>query len=352
MQPGSKNRTRLYGVFRLYEGGLHIVLQREGEMKQRLLTMLLVLTYSIIVGASLCQANPPVIDTTKSMYNLDPYFWVYSASLYDVRGVTDLWPAEGHDININFMLRNYSGTSSQLTFTVDGLAYPVEGVLEEDPDIQGVFHGSFVVSEASVGASEFKPGAKDAEGNLLVPKEVTLRVLDDNGVVSERAVMISRWGCDRCHLSQADAVEVYPWCSPAGGPFGPHNWPNVLGRNDGRPGFTYENLTNVALTHTPTVGGYVTDRNTGETTWVKNPLDRPPYHQQTNPKLPGSEKCSPCHQGSGHVRTMFMAPGIYPWLSVERSLTVKCVFCHGSTGGYVPDEPRPLWENWFLKSWN
>ncbi|MFP7753426.1 hypothetical protein ACLG6S_02005 [Thermodesulfobacteriota bacterium B35] len=67
----------------------------------------------------------------------------------------------------------------------------------------------------------------------------------------------------------------------------------MLGRNGGRPGFTYDNLTNDALTHTPTVGGYVTDRSTGEQVWRDNPLNRQPYHQKTNLKMPGRRSVLP-----------------------------------------------------------
>ncbi len=307
----------------------------------------------LMLAGSAVSAQPPIIETEKSMYYLDPYYWVYSASLYEWQGENqELWPADGHDIEINFSLAGYEG-SQPLTFTVDGLAEPVEGVLEEDVDMAGIYRGSFTIGESSVGAELFKPGEKDeATGELLVPRAVTLTISDMDGTVARREVRISRWGCDRCHLSQADARVVYPWSSPAGGPRGPHSWPNVLGRNGGRPGFTYDNLTNDALTHTPTVGGYVTDRSTGEQVWRDNPLNRQPYHQKTNLKMPWSAQCSPCHQGSGHVRAAFKVEGQPLPVTMERSTVVKCVFCHGVSGGYVPDEPKPMWEDWVLQGWN
>ena len=296
-------------------------------------------------------AEPPIIETDKSMYNLDPYYWVYDASQYTWKGVNqNLWPAEGHDITVGFSVSGFTGIAP-VTFTIEGLANPVEGTMEEDPG-NGVYRGSFVVSEASVGGELFKPGEKDLQGVSLLPKVLTVTVSDQTAAVASREIKISRWGCDRCHLSQALANEIYYWSSPAGGPLGPHCWPNVLGRNGGRPGFDYNNLTNDALTHTPTVGAYVVNSETGEEGWVENPMNRPPYHQKTNQKIGSSELCSPCHQGSGRVRSAMIIEGTPLYLSIERSLTVKCVFCHSNDSGYVPEGPRPLWEDWVLKGWN
>jgi hypothetical protein len=304
----------------------------------------------LVVGE--VRAQPLIIDTDKSMYNLDPYYWVYDASQYQWQGVNqNLWPAEGHDVTVDFSLAGIA-SGSYLTFTVEGLAEPVVGLMEEDLE-NGVYRGTFVVSESSVGGALFKPGEKDEQGVSLLPKVLSLSISNQVETVASREVKITRWGCDRCHLSQALANEIYYWSSPAGGPLGPHCWPKVLGRNGGRPGFDYNNLTNDALTHTPTVGAYVTNSETGEDVWVDNPLNRPPYHQMTNQKLGSSELCSPCHQGSGRVRSPMIIEGTPLYLSIERSRTVKCVFCHSNDSGYVPDDThRPLWENWVLQGWN
>ncbi|MDH3973804.1 MAG: hypothetical protein OEV42_05955 [Deltaproteobacteria bacterium] len=308
--------------------------------------------FFLVLAIGEVRAQPPIIDTDKSMYNLDPYYWVYDASQYKWQGVNqNLWPAEGHDLTVGFSLSGFTGSTS-LTFTVEGLADPVEGIMEEDPG-NGLYRGAFVVSEASVGGELFKPGEKDEQGVSLLPRVLTLAISDETETVASREIKITRWGCDRCHLSQALANEIYSWASPAGGPLGPHNWPNVLGRNGGRPGFDYNNLTNDALTHTPTVGGYVWDSGTGENVWVDNPLNRPPYHQRTNQKLGSSELCAPCHQGSGRVRRPMIIEGTPLYISMELSRNVKCVFCHSNDSGYVPDDPhRPMWEDWVMQGWN
>ncbi|MFP7753428.1 hypothetical protein ACLG6S_02015 [Thermodesulfobacteriota bacterium B35] len=49
----------------------------------------------LMLAGSAVSAQPPIIETEKSMYYLDPYYWVYSASLYEWQGENqELWPAE------------------------------------------------------------------------------------------------------------------------------------------------------------------------------------------------------------------------------------------------------------------
>ena len=313
---------------------------------KRFLFIIKFVVFSLILTMSSAQAQDPTIETDKSMHNLDPYYWVYSASQYTWFGVNpNVWPADGHDLSVGFSLDVYEGSAFPLTFLVEGLeGTPVAGSMVED---SGVYRGSFVVSEASVGGELFKPGEVDEDDVSLLPKAVTLTVSDADGTVAQRVVNISRWACDRCHLDQATAREVYSWASPVGGPLGPHNWPHVLGRNGGRPGFTYENLTSDRLTHTPTVGAYVNG------VWKPNPLDRAPYHQKTNVKIGGGEACSPCHHGTGHIRHAWSTEGEDFRVSMERSQVVKCVFCHSADSGYVPSRTdKPFWENLMMDGLN
>ena len=307
--------------------------------------------------ATMASAQNPVIRTSKVMYLLDPYYWVYSAARYRYPGPAQenpgFWSEEGHSVLIEFSLYGYDKEDPQtLIFNVEGLIYPKGGTLEEDPPGSRIYKGQFEVSEADVGGELFKPGELDPDTQKpMVPKELVLTISEETGdepvLVAQRNIYINRWGCDRCHLAKEIATEVYPWCEPTGGPFGPHYWGNILGRNDGRPGFTYANLTDVTLTHTPTVGSIVN----GE--YVKNPLDRPPYHQKTNVKQAGNKACSPCHQGyDGTVRTPSWKTGPDPQDQRGKCLTVKCTFCHGIDGGYVPDSTaRPRWEDWYMNSW-
>lgn len=320
----------------------------------RMQPLLMSVLFGLLLAGGIANAQPaPVIATSRMMYLLDPYYWVYSASQIDWLG-RSYWPAEGHEVTVDFFVNGYTGDSS-LTFAVEGLAAPAQGNLEEDSGKPGIFRGSFAVSEEAVGGASFKPGEVDREGREIVPRTLLLKVSDAAGTVAERHVTITRWGCDRCHLAKEVAVTVYPWCAPPGGPLGPHYWGNVLGRNNGRPGFDYNNLTNKALTHTPTVGGYITDRTTGEPVWVNNPLNRPPYHLRTNVKQAGNPACSPCHQGlDGTPRTPTFITGRDDNDLRGKSLAVKCIFCHGMAGGYVPKAPATpaSWENQLMDGWN
>jgi hypothetical protein len=322
---------------------------------RRILSMLMLLVAPGLFapGGALAAQPAPVISTSKMMYLLDPYYWVYSAAHFTWLGNNPgFWPAEGHAVRVDFAVDGYSGGSGGLTFAVEGLNEAVAGTLTEDPRRPGSYRGAFAVSEAAVGGAAFKPGEVDATGRDIVPKYLTLTVADGTGIIGERHVAVTRWGCDRCHLAREVAVTVYPWCAPPGGPLGPHYWGNVLGRNNGRPGFTYDNLTDKALTHTPTVGGYKTDPTTGEQVWVENPLNRPPYHLRTNVKQCGNPACSPCHQGyEGTPRAPTFIAGRDDNDFRGKSLTVHCLFCHGMAGGYVPRPARALWEKQLVDGW-
>ena len=322
-------------------------------MKRKLFIILL--TVSVIFSIHIAAfAKTPSIKTAKTMYLLDPYYWVYGASKFTYwwppKPNPHFWPEEGHEVEISYSLTGFNNENSRkLLFEVEGLTSDKTGVLMPDTNDPNIYIGSFNVTEADVGGELFKPGEKDPViKENVVPKALTVKVSevitqDELSLITDEKVFINRWGCDRCHLDQKTAKEVYPGCAPPGGPLGPHYWGNVLGRNAGRPGFSYENLTNASLTHTPTVRG----------TSAPNPLDRPPYHQRTNMKQCGNVACSPCHQGSDDgVRAPKWRPGLDPYGKRDKSLTVKCTFCHGIDGGYVPDsKARPRWEDWYINSW-
>jgi len=124
-----------------------------------------VAVFFLVLGVGEVRAQPPIIDTDRSMYNLDPYYWVCDASQYQWQGVNqNLWPAEGHDVTVGFSLAGITG-GAYLTFTVEGLEEPLVGLMEEDQE-NGVYRGSFVVSEAGVGGVLFKPGETDEQGGI------------------------------------------------------------------------------------------------------------------------------------------------------------------------------------------
>ncbi len=200
----------------------------------------------------------------------------------------------------------------------DGDVILVEGTTAENAP--GVYTGSFELTESELGGGSFSGQH---------PKELTLAVdVDGEGVLREHPVYVGRWGCDRCHLAKEVAMEVYPWCSPTGGPLGPHYWGNILGRNNNPDGFDISYLTNAEKTHTPVQA-----------------LSSPPFHEKTYRKQSGSLACSPCHQGSGHVRYDFAQTGEYPWLAHAKAEAVECTFCHGIEGGYVPLDGSSWAEN-------
>jgi hypothetical protein len=322
-------------------------------MKKGLCLALLVLV-TVYAGKGLClqAGDKPVIRTDKTMYLLDPYYWVYSAANFKYWWPNapdpDLWQDGGHAVVVNFIIEGYFG-ASELTYRLEGLATGERNGILCSYD---GYAATIDISEEDVGGEDFKPGEKDIDNAPVVPKALTLTVEEEGAagepiVVATRTIKINRWGCDRCHLGAEIAREIYPWSNPSGGLLGPHYWGNILGRNSGRPGFTHDNLTDATLTHTPTAQGIVGGMP------ASNPLDRPPYHQKTNIRQCGNKACAPCHQGhDGTPRTPAFITGRDDYDMNGKSLAVKCVFCHGIDGGYVPDSAaRPLWEDWYMESW-
>jgi hypothetical protein len=261
------------------------------------------------------------IKTDKKYYLMDPYYWVYSAALFrwwfPPFADPNFWPEEGYPRTVNFSvyLNNLNGSPAEVEDVVYQVVYAGSRLLTvgsatyEEP---GVYTGSFVLTEASLGGESFTGWQ---------PIEMTIKAMVDGQVVKRQKIHVGRWGCDRCHISQGLARQIYPWSYPSGGATGPHYWGNILGRNDpsggtdpeSAEGFDLTHLTNAEKTHTP--HDYLTGVN---------------GHEYTTTKQAGNQACTPCHQGSGRLR--------YPWYGPNQtpSLTVKCTFCHGIEGGYLP----------------
>ncbi len=293
------------------------------------------------------------IQTDKKYYLMDPYYWVYGAAQfrwwYPPFANPNFWPEEGYPRTVNFTmhLNKLNGDPVEIEDVVyqvvyaGGRLFTAGSATYEEP---GVYTGSFNLTEAALGGASFTGWQ---------PLELTLKAVVGDQVITRQKFHVGRWGCDRCHISQDLARQIYPWSYPSGGPTGPHYWGNILGRNDpsggtdpeSAEGFDLTYLTDAAKTHTP--HDYLTA-----------PPDLahelPGYHERTNVKQGGNVACSPCHQGSGRVRYPWGGTGEYPWLGNNRSVTVKCTFCHGIEGGYTPsgllDWPGNNAQNWTMGS--
>jgi hypothetical protein len=274
------------------------------------------------------------IQTDRKYYLMDPYYWVYSAAKEVIPGgpvpaPALLWPEEGYPRTVNFTvyLNKLNGDPAEVEDVVyqvvyaGGRPFTVGSATYEDP---GVFHGSFELTEASLGGTSFTGWQ---------PREMTIKALVADQVVKTQRFHVGRWGCDRCHLESNLARSIYPWCAPTGGYWGYHGWHGQLGGAGGNEMFSLSNLTDPEKTHTPAAlvtGTY--------------------GHEYTIQKQCGNAACSPCHQGSGKLR--------YPWTNppyyTHPGEKVDCTFCHGIEGGYLPsgvldwsNEMRPgYFENW------
>jgi hypothetical protein len=285
------------------------------RMKNKSGTMILTcLTAMVLMTSGMAFGATATLKTEKTVYLMDPYHWVYTAA-QEVPGV---WSADGNDRTVTFYVNTYDQDGDPadvagINFDVydDNDVLLVDGVAltpypPGSPET-GIYTGSFTLTEANVGAAGFSG---------QVPIEFSLEISDGGGLLKAHQVPIGRWGCDRCHVSQAQAQALYPWSAPAGGPLGPHTWRNILG-GEAAP-FTIEYLTVAENTHTPA-----------------NLLNVHPFHEKTIRKLPYIDDCSPCHQGWGRVRYPWFGSSL-PYLDHARAEAVECTFCHGIEGGYVP----------------
>ena len=262
-----------------------------------------------------------LITTDKATYLLDPYYWVYEAPMV----YPDLWPQDGYPrtVNLSILLmdnRGYRAAADELHYTVSNDTTTIASGTAHDRG-DGLYAASFEITDADA-------GGKDFSGS--VPESFTIQVgatTPDGTIDGSKTFGVGRWGCDRCHIGyvhdigwqNSTAMSMYPWARfPNGGPFGPHNWRNVMGANGAdTTTFDISYLTNSELTHTPS-----------------DIFNTSAYHEQTMRKWGGDAQCSPCHQGSGRLRYAYNTSGEYPWLAYAKSEAVECTFCHGMDGGY------------------
>ncbi|MEW6181908.1 MAG: hypothetical protein AB1500_01855 [Bacillota bacterium] len=279
------------------------------------------------------------IKTDKKYYLMDPYYWVYEAANFrwwmPPWDNPHWWPQGGYTRTVNFAVYLYqlNGDPAEVSGVVYEVVYGRGFEMTTGTATygeSGVYTGAFMLSESNLGGQSFS-GKQ--------PKELTIRAKVDGQIVGVQKIHVGRWGCDRCHIENNLARSIYTWCTPTGGALGPHYWGNILGRNDpsggtdpeSAEGFDLSYLTDPEKTHTP--HDFLTGVN---------------GHEYTTTRWAGSAACSPCHQGSGRLR--------YPWYGPNQtpSLTVKCTFCHGMEGGYLPSGlmnwPGDYTENWSIGS--
>lgn len=261
---------------------------------------------AIMVLNSVAFAQIVNVSTEKTVYLMDPYYWVYEAAR-----VSPYWPQGGYERTVNFTVRTFDDIGKitnlgSLSYRVlDGLVLLTSGSLWATGD-PGVYKGTFQLGEDDVGRDLFT-GQK--------PKELTLQILNSSNLsIRKQKLYVGRWGCDRCHVAPSQARRFYSWCNPTGNDIGgPHSWQAVLGGVYGS-GFDGSTLTDATKVHSP-----------------QGLLTESAGHEKTLRKQGGVEICSPCHQGSGRVRHDFdYIPGqhAYPWVAHARSEAVECTFCH------------------------
>jgi hypothetical protein len=301
------------------------------KMKKKSLTILITcLTAMALMTSSMAfgETLTTTLKTDKTTYLMDPYHWVYTATVDWPKRWGILWPAEGYPRTVTFTVKIYDengdpASVADVSFEVYNAAVLLaSGAVTETAEL-GTYEGSFELNEANLGAAAFS--GHD-------PKELALEISTAaEGLIKEHPVSVGRWGCDRCHIGTgiygSRAREIYPWSMPTGGMFGPHGWANVLGASHTPGGFNLDFLTDAEYTHTPTEN-----------------LNIFPFHEKTIVKWGLVDDCTPCHQGSGKLRYPWWGDGeSAPWKAQGRSEAVECTFCHGMEGGYVPAD-----ESWWV----
>jgi hypothetical protein len=284
-------------------------------MKKTLLEIVGILLI-VLMTSSAFGDSTIFIKTDKTVYLMDPWYWVYEAAYCDLPGPSGnagYWPIGGYPRDVNFTITTYDDVGKvndlgNLSYQVlDGTSILKSGSIAATAD-PGVYSDKFQLTDADLGGSLFT-------GQQT--KQLTLQILNSsNEVINEQKVYVGRWGCDRCHIESGLAKSLYSWCAPTGGFYGPHGWGGILGRaGSDSNAFTDMVLKDSTLAHTPG--------------------DVLPNHELSVQRQCGNSACSPCHNGSGRVRP---APSGTPylWSNLAKSEAVECTYCHGIEGGYIP----------------
>ncbi|MEW6181909.1 MAG: hypothetical protein AB1500_01860 [Bacillota bacterium] len=283
--------------------------------KQQTLCLIAAMVFVLFVLHAACAFDTPrrvEIKTDKKYYLMDPYYWVYQAAnfrwWFPPWDNPHWWPQGGYTRTVNFDVYLYklNGAPAEVSEVVYEVVYGRGFEMTTGTATYsgpGMYTGAFILSESNLGGQSFS-GKQ--------PKELTIRAKVEGTVVKTQKIHVGRWGCDRCHIVQGLAWQVYPGCAPPGGPYGPHYWGNVLGRNGTPEGFD--------LSYLQDVDGavYTAPENT------HTPKDYITNHSVTLQKQCWNPACAPCHNGKTTANYMR-----------GKTEGVGCTFCHGLDGGYI-----------------
>jgi hypothetical protein len=287
----------------------------------------------LILAMSVCTigfaADTVMVKTDKTVYLMDPFYWVYSAALCTLPGPgnanAEYWQIGGYPRDVNFTVEAYDGLGKakdlgSLHYNVLGVSFPKSGPVSATAN-PGVYTDKFQLADSDLGGNSFT-GQE--------PRQLTLQIVDSqDNVVKEQKVYVGRWGCDRCHIESTLARSIYPWASPTGGFLGPHGWGGILGR-------------------TGSAGNAFTDMLLKDSKLAHTPGDILANHEMTIHKQCGNIACSPCHQGTNGVnlRAPWGAGYRDCWIDQAKSRAVECTFCHGIEGGYTPRDAEGNLVRW------
>lgn len=312
------------------KGAFSLILQQEEDNYMKRIFIIGVMSFLLFVVSIAIAADVVFIKTDKTIYLMDPFYWVYSAAYCTLPGPgnvnAEYWPIGGYLRNVNFTVKTYDATGKikdlgALSYMVlDGGSVLKSGPVTATSD-PGVYSDTFQLMDADLG------------GNLFTgqqPKQLALQILDSqNNMIKEQKVYVGRWGCDRCHIEYTLAKTIYSWAGPTGGFFGPHGWGGILGR-------------------TGSAANAFADAILKDSTKTHIPGDILANHEMTIHKQCGNIACSPCHQGTTGVALRAPWGSGYRdcWIDQAKSRAVECTFCHGIEGGYTPKDTNGNLVRW------